>query len=476
METFFQDVRFAFRNLKKTRGFTAVAVITLALGIGANTAIFSVINAVLLQPLPFHQPGELVRLYETEAAPGQFPFAGPDFLDWKAQNKTFQDMTLFGWGQDMNLSGGGAPDHVLGISTEANFFSLLGAQPLLGRTWAPGEDEPEKDQVAILSYSLWQSHFGGDPKIVGNDVELNAKKYTVVGVMPAGFHFPSSAQLWVPQPMDTKHLHTRGSHWANAIGRLKPGVAVQQAQAELSLIAKRLEEQYPDSNHKVGAVVVPLHKDLVGDSRDSLLMMLWAVALVLLIACANVANLLLSRAVARQKEMAIRSALGAARTRLVRQLLTESVLLGLIGGVLGLALAWGGVRLMATAKDFGIPRTNPIEVNPAVLGFTLLLAVVTGVLFGVVPALQTSRPDVHDELKGGAGSSVSPGRRRRIASDILVVGEVALSLLLLVCAGLLLKDFVRLRNSNVGVRSERVWTAAIILPSATHKTLDQQFN
>jgi putative ABC transport system permease protein len=470
MRTCLQDLRYAVRNLLRSRGFAAVAAITLTIGIGANTAIFSIIDTIMLRPLPFRDPGQLVRLYETEAAPGNYPFAGPDFLDWRAQNKTFQDMALFAWSGDMNLSGEGRPDHVFAVPTQANFFALLGAQPILGRTWMPGEDQPGKDQVAVLSYGLWREHFAGDPGVVGRTIALNSKKYSIVGVMPASFRYPFQTQMWVPLDVDSKSLGQRGSHWLNAIGRLKPGVSLETARADLKLISARLEKTYPDSNDKVGSAAVPLHDDLVGDSRDSLLMMLSAVGLVLLIACANVANLLLSRAVARQKEMAVRSALGAARGRLLRQLLTESLLLSLFGGVLGLLVAWVLIALVSHAKNVALPQFAVIQLNGEVLAFTFALAVVTGVLFGLVPALRTSRPDLHEELKGGAGSSVSPSKRRRFTSNVLVAGEMALSLLLLVSAGLLLKDFARLRSLDIGVRSEGVFTAAVRLPDAQYKT------
>ena len=476
MDNLAQDLRYGIRGLRRAPGFALIAILTLALGIGANTAIFSIIYAALLRPLPYEKPGQLVRLYETEAAPGNYPFTGPDFLDWKTQSHSFQDMTLISWAHSMNLSGRGEPDHVMGIPTESNFFSLLGARPLLGRTWAAGEDEPGHDHVLILSYGLWQSHFGGDPNILRTDVELNGEKYSVIGVMPAGFHFPSEAQLWIPQDMDSKTLGPRGSHSFRAFGRLKPGVSLQQAQSEMSVIASRLEQQYPDSNYKVGASLVELHEDMVGESRKSLLMMLWAVALVLLIACANIANLLLSRAVARQREMAIRGALGAGRARLIRQVLTESVLLSGAGAIAGLLLAWAGVRVITSLKHLGLPAANVIEVNPAVLSFTLVLALITGIVFGIVPALQISRPNFYEELKGGAGSAVSAGRKRRSVSDTLVIGEVALSLLLLISAGLLLKDFVRLRSNNIGVRPEGVWTAVISLPDAKYKEDQPQFN
>jgi len=475
LRTGFEDLRYAVRNLLRSRGFAAVAAITLTIGIGANTAIFSIIDTILLRPLPFRDPGQLVRLFETEAAPGHYPFAGPDFMDWRAQNKTFQDMALFGWSGDMNLSGEGRPDHVHAVPTQANFFALLGVQPILGRTWLPGEDQSGKDQVAILSYGLWREHFAGDPGVVGRVIALNSKKYTIVGVMPASFRYPFQTQMWIPLDMDFKSwMARRGNHWANAIGRLKPGVSLETAGADLKLLSARLEKTYPDSNDKVGSAAVPLHDDLVGDSRASLLMMLSAVGLVLLIACANVANLLLSRAVARQKEMAVRSALGAARGRLLRQLLTESLLLSLFGGALGLLVAWVLIALVSHAKNLALPQFAVIQLNGEVLAFTFALAVVTGVLFGLVPALRTSRPDLHEELKGGAGSSVSPGKRRRFTSNVLVAGEMALSLLLLVSAGLLLKDFARLRNLDIGVRPEGVFTAAVRLPETQYKTEPQR--
>ena len=474
MASFLQDLRYALRLLLKAPGFTVVAVLTLALGIGANTAIFSLIYAVLLRPLPYEKPGQLVRLYETEAAPGNYPFTGPDFLDWKSQNHTFQDMTIFKWTHAMNLSGGGEPLHVLGTPTEANFFSLLGARPLLGRTWAPDEDEPGRDHVVILSYGLWQGHFGGDPKILSAAIELNGEKYNVVGVMPAGFHYPSRAQLWIPIDMDSKSLGHRGSHSFIALGRLKPGVTLQQAQADTSVIAARLEKQYPDSNYKVGASLVGLHEDIVGESRDSLILMLGAVVLVLLIACANIANLLLSRAIVRQREMAIRGALGAGRARLIRQVLTESVLLAGAGAVAGLLLASTAMKIIASLKNFSLPVANVIEINLSVLAFTVAVAIITGILFGIVPALQASRVAFYEDLKSGA-TALSPSRKRRGASDVLVVAEVGLSLLLLVSASLLLKDFLRLRSAEIGVRLRGVWTAQLSLPDASYPENQQQF-
>ena len=470
------DLRYALRNLLKNRGFTAVAAATLAIGIGANTAIFSIIDTILLRPLPYRNPDRLVRLFETEAAPGHYPFAGPDFLDWKARNHTFEDMALYSWPGDRNVSEGGRPDHVIGVPTEANFFSLLSAAPLLGRTWIAGEDQPGKDRVVVLSYSLWRSRFAGDPGVIGRTVKLDSRAYTIVGVMPAGFRYPMPrVQLWTPLNMDAKSLHPRGNHWVNAIGRMKPGVSLAAARADLQAIAAQLEKTYPDSNRKVGAAVVSLHDDLVGDSRGALLTLLGAVGVVLLIACANVANLLLSRAIRRQREMAVRTALGAGRTRLVRQLLTESLALSFLGGALGLLLAWVLVELFTRAKSFALPQFSTIQLNGEVLVFAFLVAAVTGILFGVMPAWQTSRPDLHDELKGGAGSSVSPSRQRRMAGNALVVGEIGLSLVLLISAALLLDDFARLRDKNIGVEPRGVWTATVRLPAAEYESEVQQY-
>jgi putative ABC transport system permease protein len=463
-----QDVRFAVRSLWRSPALALTAVGTLAIGIGANTAIFSVVNAILLQALPFHNPDRLVRLYETEAAPGKYPFAGPDFIDWKTQNRTFDDMALLGWPRPMNLSGNGQPDSVLCVPTAANFFSMLGVSPVIGRTWAAGEDQPGHNSVAVLSYATWSGRYAADRNVLGRTLELNSKTYTIVGVMPRSFRFPSEAQLWIPQDMSAKGLGQRGNHSFLAVGRMKAGVTPAAALADLRAIAAGLERDFPDSNHKVGAALVPLHEDLAGYSRDSLLVLLSAVGLVLLIACANVANLLLSRAVSRQKEMAVRTALGAGRARLLGQLLTESLVLSVAGGVMGLGLGWALVQLLSNASHAGIPGFTTVHLDGTVLAFTAALAIVTGIVFGLFPALQASRPNFIDELKGGAGSSLSPNRRRRFTTRALVVGEFALSLLLLSSAGLLLKSFFHLRQVETGVRTEGIWTAAVRLPNVRY--------
>jgi len=473
MGTFQQDVYFGLRTLAKSPSFAAIAIITLALGIGANAAIFSVINAVLLRPLPFRDPGRLVQLWETEAAPGHYPLTGADYLDWKAQNQSLEGTSLYSWPQSFNASGAGEPERAAVVPTQANFLSLLGVEPLLGRTFLKGEDQAGQNHVAVLSYGFWQRHFGGRKDAVSASLELNEEKFTVLGVMPAWFHFLASADIWVPMDMSPKALGPRGEHQYRALGRLKPGVAVAKAQAELHTIAQRLEKQYPDSNEKVGAMVIPLKDQLVGDSRPQLLILLGAVGFVLLIACANVANLLLVRATGRHREIAVRRALGAGRGRIVRQLLTESVLLSLLGALFGLALAWGCVRVLASAESVPIPRPNPIGLDGTVLLFTFAISLLVGILFGLAPALQVSQLQLSEELKASAQAALTPSGRRRLLRDGLVVGEIAVSLALLVGAGLLLRSFARLREVKVGVRPEGVLTTQIVLPPKKYAKLEQ---
>jgi putative ABC transport system permease protein len=473
MGTLRQDLYFGLRTLAKSPSFAAIAILTLALGIGANTAIFSMINAVLLRPLPFRDPGRLVQLWQTEPAPGEYPLTGADYLDWQAQNQSLEATSVLGWPRLFNVSGAGEPEQAAVVETQANFFSLLGVEPLLGRTFQKGEDQAGQNHVAVLSYGFWKRHFGGQMGVIGTSAELNGEKYTVVGIMPAWLHFPRAVDIWTPTDMSAKALGPRGQHHLLAIGRLKPGVPVTKAQSELQTIAKRLEQQYPDSNKKVGAVVIPLKDQLVGDSRPQLLILLGAVAFVLLIACANVANLLLVRATGRHREIAVRRALGAGRGRIVRQLLTESVLLSLLGAVFGLVLAWACVRVLASADTLPIARPNPFSLDGTVLLFALAISLLVGMLFGLAPALQVSQLQLSEELKASAQAALTPAGRRRLLRDGLVVTEIAVSLALLVGAGLLVRSLAKLREVRVGVRPEGVLTTQIVLPPKKYAKLEQ---
>jgi putative ABC transport system permease protein len=474
MGNFLQDIKYGLRTLRKNSGFTAVAILTLALGIGANTAIFSVVNAVLLRPLPFTQPERLVQLWETETAVPVAPLTAPDYIDWRAQNQTFDDMALFSWPQSFNMSGAGEPERILGIYTQANFFSLLGATPLQGRTFADGEDQAGRNHVAILSYGLWQRRFGGAADALQKEIEINGEKFQVVGIMPAGFQFPIGGEIWAPFDMDPKKLEHRGNHNYRAVGRLKPGVTPQQAQANLQAIAQRLQQQYPNSNRQIGASVISLREQLVGTIRPALLVLLGAVALVLIIACVNVTNLLLARASTRHREMALRSALGAAPTRIVRQLLTESLLLSFLAAIPGLLLAVWGVTLLRSLPGVPVPDPSQIHLDGSVLAFAFGVAILTGLLFGLAPAVHAGRQNLHEELKSGGKGAGMGAASNRWLRDALVVGEVALSLALLIGAGLLLRSFARLRAVNIGVRSENVLTAKVSLPESQYKTPEEK--
>ena len=471
MHAFLQDVRYSLRVLLKSPGFTIVAILTLALGIGANTALFSVINSVLLRPLPFHEPDRLVQLWETEASPGSYPLTGPDYLEWQSQNRTLEATSLYSWPRDFNASGAGNAEVATAVATQSNFFSVLGVSPQIGRAFAAGEDADGKNHIAILSYGFWQRRFGGRPDAVNQTVQLNNESYTIIGVMPQWFNFPAATDIWTPMDMTPKALGGRGSHSYRALARVKQGIAVTQAHADLATIAKRLGQQYPDANADVAPIVVPLKEQLTKSSKDELLILLGAVALVLLVACANVANLLLARATGRQREMAVRAAMGASRWRLIRQLLTESILLSFAGAGLGLVGALWSVDYLRTTDTVPIPRANPIEIDVTVLLFTIGVSLLVGLLFGLAPALQTSQVNLNDELKFSAQAVVSPSSKRRVLRDALVIAEIAVSLALLVGAGLLLRSFAQMRNADIGVHPENVITMGINLPKAKYSTL-----
>jgi putative ABC transport system permease protein len=460
-----QDLRYGVRTLRKHPGFTAVAVIALALGIGANTAIFSVVNTVLLRPLPYKDPDRLMMVWE-DATKSGYPRDTPaaaNYMDWREQNKVFEGMAALA-DQSFNLTGMGEPERLEGKRVAANLFPLLGVEPMLGRGFLAEDDQPGGGRVAVLSHGLWQRRFGADPKVVGRSLELNGQSYEVVGVMPQSFQFPSpESELWVPIAFTQKEAASRGRHYLQVVARLKPGVSVEQAQAEMSTIAARLQQQYPEQNADLGAAVVSLHEQVVGDIKPALLILLGAVGFVLLVACANVANLLLARAAARQKEIALRVALGASRARLIRQFLTESVLLAALGGVVGLLLALWGVNLLKAFIPDSISQVRAIAIDAKVLGFTLLVSLLTGLIFGLAPATQASNFNLNETLKEGGRDSSAGSKGKRIRS-LLVVAEVAVSLVLLIGAGLLINSFLRLRSVEPGFKPDNLLTMGVVLP------------
>jgi putative ABC transport system permease protein len=465
LESFIMDVRYGMRSLLKKPGFTITAVVALALGIGANTAIFSVINGVLLRSLSYANPDKIVMVWEQSArSNGQKNVISPaNFLDWKAQAKSFEHLAAV-LVRPAILTGLREPEEIKVQFVSQSFFAVLGVQPVIGRTFTPEEDRPNNDTVIILSHGLYQTRFGANPQILGQSVTLNGRVRTVIGVMPPGFHFlDDKVQAWIPMALDPAVNYREVSgRYMQAVARLNPGVTIQQAQAEMTGIAKQIEQANPKFNPGWGVLLVPLHEEIVGEIRPILIVLLAAVAFVLLIACANVANLLLSRAAARQKELALRAALGAGRMRLVRQMLTESVLLALMGGVLGVLLAYWGIRLLIGFGPDNIPRLDEISIDLRVLAFTFGISLLTGVLFGLVPALQASRPDLNDALK--EGSRGSTGGRSRTLRNVFVVTEVALALILLIGAGLMIRSFMQLQSVETGFNAENVLTMRAQLP------------
>jgi putative ABC transport system permease protein len=474
METLFQDVRYGARMLIKNPGFTLVAVITLALGIGANTAIFSVVNTVLLRPLPYNEPDRLmaVRSYQVPKHPDA-PVSPGDFFDWRQQSRLFEGLAAYRT-RSVTLLTGSEPERLPAAQITASLITMLGVNPLYGRDFMAEEDQPNSGRVAIISYGLWQRRFAGDAKVVGQPVTLNANPYTIVGVMPPGFKFPQpDIDIWTPMILDDDERQSHTSHSIYVLGRLQPGVTVTEAQSEMDAIAAHLREQYADSNAGWGIHVAPMLDFAVAKIKPALLLLLGAVAFVLLIACANIANLLLARAASRQKEMAIRTAIGAGNWRIMRQLLTESVLLALLGGGLGVLLAaWGIDALLALAPD-DLPRINEVAIDRYALLFTFSVTIITGIAFGLAPALQASKPDLNENLKD-TGRGTTAGRRRQRVRSALVVVEVALALVLLVGGGLMLRSFVKLMQVDPGFNPKNVLTANVSLPGRKYPEDSQQ--
>ena len=482
MNSLWQDIRYALRVLAKQPGFTAVVVLTLALGIGANTAIFSVVNAVILEPLPFSDSKQLVELHGTDAHLGDMhrALSYPDFADFRAQNRTLESVAAY----DTNtatLSGSGEPRHLDTALVSANLFNVLRTTPLLGRTFVASEDQPGTHS-AILSYHLWTSQFGANPHIVGHSITLDAKAYTVVGVMPASFQFPLTAQprdLWttfgermVSNGTDPPMTSERGAHFLTAIGRLKPGVSLLRANADADAIGGALAKQYPDTDGHLSLALQPEIEAMVGDVRPVLLMVVGAVGFLLLIACSNAANLLLARAAGRQREMAIRASMGAGRARVLRQLLTESVMLALAGGLLGLFFAVWGTTLLAGVPSLQIPRLAQTGIDLRVLAFTLGVSVFTGIIFGMAPAWHASRFNLFLSLKEG-GRSSSESKRASRARNILVVAQVSLAVILLVGASLLVESMVHLTRQSPGFDPNGVMTFNLDLPDARYGKPEQ---
>jgi putative ABC transport system permease protein len=472
MNTLLHDIRYGLRMLMKHKGFTAVAIIALGLGIGANTAIFSLVNGVLLRPLPYPESERIIYFEGRNPSQGitGSNISFPDYTDWSSQTDLFASTATY-WVGNANLGADGAePERVPRAGVTSDFFSVLGVQPFLGRTFVPEEDKPGPSTVALLSHGLWKRRFGGDHGIVGREVFIGARPITVIGVMPPGFDYPQETQIWMTSGIVPAE-ETRDNRSWSAIARLRPGVEVRQAQTRISAINAQLAKQFHEMNKGWDAFLSTLHERVVREVKPSLLALLGAVGFVLLIACANVANLLLARSAARQKEIAIRAAMGASRGRVLRQMLTESVLLSVIGGTAGLLLSIWLTDLLMSIVPEGAPRLDQVGIDYRVLTFALGVSALTGILFGIVPALQASKLDVTSALKEGGRSA--EGNRRTSARSLLLIGEVALSLMLLVGAGLLIKSFLRLQEVRPGFNSRNVLMAMVALPGAKYK--DQQF-
>jgi putative ABC transport system permease protein len=474
-----QDIRYGFRMLIKRPGFTIIVVLTLALGIGANTAIFSAVDAVLLNPLPYKDPDRLVAVWETnrQLSPEMWDrneVAVGNFRDWRSRNQVFDQLGSLFYA-DVNLTGVGEPERIKSCVVTTNFFQVLGMQPMIGRSFLPEEEKPGSPRVVILSSGLWERLFGSDPNLTNKSLTLNGNPVAVIGVMPQGFdlQFPTNMRvdMWLPMRIDPANFD-RNAHYLYALARLKPGISRDQAQSELNLIATQLQQQYPETNAQKAVNIVPLRKQLVGKVESYLYLLFGAVGFVLMIACANVAGLLLARVTARHKEVAVRIALGASRWRIIRQLLTESIILSALSGLLGLVFAYAGIRLLVALTPPDVPRLHEIGLYIPVFLWTLVISIFTGVLFGLAPALQASRPDLNDALKKSAGRNQG-GFQRGGFRNLLIVSEVALALLLSVGAGLMIKSFLRLQQVSPGFEANNLLTMNIALPRQKYQQPQQ---
>jgi putative ABC transport system permease protein len=468
------DLRFACRQLLKNPGFTAVAVLTLALGIGANTAIFSVVNAVLLQPPPFERAHELMLVWADNAKQGlkQFGTSFPNYADWRDQNSAFEELAAAN-PDSFNFLSGVEPERVFGAHVTANLFSTFKVEPLYGRSFLAGEDKPGNNGVVILSEAFWRRRFGGDTNVLGRSVTLNSRAFTVVGIMPGRLRFPYGAEIWIPLSVEGKNKLSRGFWWLTVIGRLRPGVTQSQAQAEMNTIAHRLEQQYPETHSGWRASLMPLQAWVVGSARAGILLFFLAGIFVLLIAGANVANLQMIRAVERQKEFSLRAALGASRTDLVRQLLSENLVLFMLGGFAGFVLAWLGIEFFLKAVPSNIPRIHEVRMDGLLFCFTVAVAIGSGLLFGLLPALRGPARDLYGALKNDAKTTSGGWDRQRLRS-LLVASEIALALMLLVTSGLLIQSFWRMQRVSAGFDSSNVMVARIALPETRYGGQPQQ--
>ncbi|HTG14177.1 MAG TPA: ABC transporter permease, partial [Blastocatellia bacterium] len=475
MEAFWQDLKYGVRMLAKSPGFTAVAVIALALGIGANTAIFSVVNAVLIRSLPFKDSDRLVMVWEKNRPRNrdQNVISPANYLDWRDQNSVFEQMSAV-FDSRVNLTGVDDPEEIPTQLVEAHFFDLLGVNASIGRTFVAEEGVEGREKVVVLSQSLWKRRFGGDPALIGKTIKLSGQDYTVVGIAPPDFQFSlkassltgKQAELWRPLVF-SQRSRVRAGRFMSAVARIRPGVTLAEAQAEMDGIAANLEKQYVEFNTGWGVSLVPLRTQFVGAIRPALFVLLGAVAFVLLIACANVANLLLARAATRQREIAIRTALGAGRWRVIRQLLTEATVLAVLGGAFGLLLAMWGVDLLLALTPKDLLGLQGVGIDYRVLGFTFAVSVLTGVLFGLAPALEASRPNLNESLKEGGRGAVTGGRSHRLR-DLFVVVEIALALVLLIGSGLMIRSFVRLQSVDPGFDAKNLLTAKLLLPASKY--------